>query len=158
MNEYDKYFLQEAVKISHNSPDPHVKNGAIIVNVVENKIKAWNEFPRKVKPCFENPGKRFRITHAERGAIFKAFREGKSLHGAIMYSPFAACSDCANAIIEVGINRVVTHRKLYELSSDHWKLSIDTAREMFQEVGITYDEVDWTLNEKIWFRGNWVVL
>lgn len=73
-----------------------------------------------------------------------------------MYASWAACADCARAIIQAGIAKVVTHKATVDMSPDHWKESIDQAFEMFKEAGVQLEMVDAVLNgPKIRFNGKY---
>jgi dCMP deaminase len=140
----DGHFLRLAYTHGNAmSPDPRTKNGAILVGS-NNKIITYstNKFPIGVKETISRLDNRSiklqTIIHAENGAIFNAARHGKSTNNAILYCPFYACSECAKAIIEAGIRRVVGHAQLMAIASSHntWVESIRYAWKMMYEAGI----------------------
>ena len=95
------------------SSDLNTQNGAIIVNNGEIISMGANSIPLNVKiddNRLKRPDKYNYIEHAERNAIYNAAKQGKSTYGATMYCPWFACTDCARAIIQSGIKKVVGHK------------------------------------------------
>jgi dCMP deaminase len=122
---------------------------------------ACNEFPEGVlnKPeRLERPLKYAMVEHAERGAIYDAAFSGNCTKGATMFVPWAACADCARAIICAGITNVVSHKPMMDKTPPHWKESIETAFVMLKEVGIQFELIDGTLEgPELLFNGEiWV--
>ena len=78
------------------------------------------------------------VVHAENSAIFNAARNGKSTRETTLYCPFYACSECAKAIIQSGVIKVVGHAQLMALAGSHttWVESIVNAWEMMAEAGV----------------------
>jgi dCMP deaminase len=96
----------------------------------------------RVAPRYERPLKYKWTEHAERNAIYNAARCGIVLKGCTIYFtsvplPFPCCSDCARAIIQSGIIRVVFRNG--EIP-DRWKEDCAIAIEMLSEAGITIDK------------------
>lgn len=140
----DGYFLKLAYEHGNaTSPDPSTRNGAVLVTS-DNKIitYATNQFARGIAETRsrlnDRPTKYRLVVHAENGAIFNAARHGKSTENAILYCPFFACSECAKAIIQAGIKRVVGHAQLMIIASTHnaWTESIRYGWEMMHEAGV----------------------
>ena len=113
-----------------------------------------NDFALDVKKKvtrLERPLKYSCVEHAERSAIFDAVRGGNGdrLKGATMVALWAACADCARAIIECQIGTVVTH-SFYrnDTERDHagdrknWDEEIDIAFVMLEEAGVTVQFAD----------------
>lgn len=154
----DKEYLVMAYNVATSSPDPSTQNGAVIpycltdemgVSMKERFISACNTFPEGVQNTPERlvrPLKYNFIEHAERGAILAAAKEGIPLSGLTMYVPWAACSDCARAIICSGIRRLVLHKDMMDRTPDHWKESIKHAFEMFSEAEIAIEYVEGKLD------------
>lgn len=128
------------------SPDPSTQNGAILVANGTTPIlatAACNEFPSGVQYCgerWERPLKYSLIEHAERNAIYAAARLGIATAGTTLVCPWAACSDCARAIIQAGISELVTLAPESGDTSDRWVASIEVAMTMLFEadVVVTY--------------------
>jgi len=142
------------------SPDPSTKNGAVLVGV-DGSVLAYgvNRFPigvaEKTSRLIDKETKYRLIVHAENGAIFNAARHGKMVFGATLYCPFYACSECAKAIIQSGIKRVVGHAQLMALAVKHtvWTKSIVNAWDMLHEAGVQCCLYDGTIGEIIRFNG-----
>lgn len=100
------------------SKDRSTRLGAIILGPgYEVRAMGYNGFPRKVnddvKERHERPLKYQFTEHAERNAIYNAARVGTPLDGCrlLLDSPIGICTDCARAIINVGIKKVVILRR-----------------------------------------------
>lgn len=139
-----KQKLFEAYDYSNkHSPDPSTKNGAIITNSIgEPIVYGVNKFPDGIavtESRLTDKGTKYRlVVHAENGAVFNAARDGKSIKWATLYCPFYACSECAKAIIQSGIIRVVGHAQLMAKASEHttWVKSITDAWDVLHEAGV----------------------
>ncbi len=148
---WDKRFLDLALEISNWSKDPSTKVGAVIVGLNREILSTgYNGIPRGVNDSFternSRPTKYLYYEHGERNAIYNAARNGIKLDGATIYvttqpSKLPCCADCARAIIQSGIKRVVQY-KLDE-TPDHWKESVGATKEMFNEANIEFLEVDY---------------
>jgi dCMP deaminase len=129
--------LQGAAWMATRSKDPGRHVGAIILRP-DNTIASagYNGFPRHVKddPAMlaDKPTKLRRTVHAELNAILTA-RE--PLHGYTIYvSPLHPCSQCAAAIIQAGITRVVA--RIGSDGGEGWRESFVEAAAMFDEAGV----------------------
>jgi dCMP deaminase len=94
------------------SKDKSRKVGAVIVDDRNDLVTmGWNGFPRDIDDTIEDRHKRpikYKWTeHAERNAIYNAASRGTSTMGCTMYIPWFPCVDCARAIIQSGIDKVV---------------------------------------------------
>lgn len=160
LDECSKRFLKRAYIYSRKSPDPSTKNGALLVSK-SNEILTCecNKFPIGVTTTaarlFDKQTKYRMIVHAENGAIFKSARQGKQTRGSTLYCPFCSCSECAKAIIQGGVERIVCHAQLMALASSHttWVNTIVSAWEMLHEVGIICDLYDGKIGVTTRFNG-----
>ena len=125
------------------SPDPSTKNGAVLVDPNYKIITyATNRFARGIaetRPRLNDRSIKYRmVVHAENGAVFNAARHGKSTKDAILYCPFYACSECAKAIIQAGIERVVGHAQIMIIAASHenWVETIQYGWKMLYEAGV----------------------
>jgi dCMP deaminase len=150
---WDKRMLQLANEISLYSKDRSTKVGAIIVGPDgEIRSTGYNGFPRNVDDDVEHrherPTKYLFAEHGERNAIYNAARVGIPTKGCTLYvtsnpSKFPPCADCARAIIQSGITRVVQERLDHDSeAAKRWKESSTATFEMFAEAGIEFCEVD----------------
>jgi dCMP deaminase len=146
--------MADAYRHATASPDPSTQNAAVLVNLDPARpggavplAATWavNEFPHGVAytPArFERPLKYAVIEHAERGAVYNAARSGIATDGLAMLCPWAACADCARAIICAGVTTLVTHRQAHDRSPQNWLDSIAIAFEMLAEAGVTVTVLD----------------
>ncbi len=121
------------------SANPSTQNGAVLINDKGDIIlSAVNSFPEGVARTQERNVKplRFKFSvHAERNVIFQAARLGIKTKGLTMVCPWAACSDCAQAIIQAGIKRLVVHKQALNRSS-RWQENIELAFAMLREARV----------------------
>ncbi len=142
------------------SPDPSTKNGAVLVGV-DGHILVFgvNKFPKGIAETqsrlIDKEIKYRLVVHAENGAIFTAARCGKRVHGSTLYCPFYSCTECAKAIIQSGVKRVVGHAQLMALASKHttWVKSIIHAWDMLHESGVQCDLYDGIVGITTRFNG-----
>jgi deoxycytidylate deaminase len=141
-----RWCYQEALK----SPDLSTQNAAVILpySVMahkrndpwpDRKTLACNRPPRNWKLTSEDqlrPRKYEIFEHAERGSIYAAASYGIPTWGATMVCPWAACVDCARAIVESHIAKLVTRSRDSELANDRWTKSIELADEILQAGGV----------------------
>lgn len=146
---YD-HLLRKCYEYATESPDPSTQNAAIILNNAGAVIgMGVNKFPAHVIQSadrWERPKKYHFIEHAERNAIYDASRNNLITSNMTMVCPWAACSDCARAMIEIGITHLVTHKQVHDLPSHRWMESIDYAFQMFKEVGLEVTFFDEEVN------------
>ena len=109
---WDERWLELATLVSTWSKDRSRKVGAVIVDD-RNVLLAigWNGFPRgvndNVDKRYERPIKYKYTEHSERNAIYNAASRGIPLLGSTMYLPWFPCADCARAIIQSGIKKLI---------------------------------------------------
>lgn len=117
---WDKYFMGVALLSGLRSKDPNSKVGACIVNR-ENKIVGvgYNGFPTKSKDddfkwdregAYLNTKYPF-VVHAELNAILNSTSDLKEC---TIYVGLFPCNECAKAIIQSGISRVVYKSDKYK--------------------------------------------
>lgn len=149
MTDFD--YLKVAYGWATLSSDPSTQNGAILVDASgEIRVKAFNGFPRQVEhkdERWERPTKYSYVEHAERNAIYQAAYLGIPTKGLTMYCPWYACTDCARAIIQTGIRRVVGHNHPSHDGGGRWKESIEIANTMFREAGVLCEYLDGTIGD-----------
>lgn len=109
---WDQYFLDIAALAATRSKDRSTRVGAVIVDQSHNvRATGYNGFPRRLNDDIDARHDRpikYRYTeHAERNAIYSAARVGVSTNACTLYCTHAPCSDCARAVIQAGICRLV---------------------------------------------------
>lgn len=139
--------LREAyIHAREYSDDLQTQNGSLLLSKSGSIIALGaNHFPQGVfvnNERQERANKKPYMEHAERDVIYACGRKGVSTEGSTMYCPWAACTDCARAIIAAGIERVVVHKQMMDKTPDRWKAEIVIANTMLDEAGIVVDTYD----------------
>jgi len=121
-----------------NSPNRVRQVGAAILTCDGGEpIAACNTFPKGVADLdwrHEGDGRLVWMEHAERNAIFAAAREGRRLAGATIASTFFPCIDCARAIVQAGIVRLISPEPA--LDDPVWGQSFLRSRVILEEGGV----------------------
>lgn len=136
-DKWTKRWMEMADLIASWSEDRSKKVSAIIVNDRNVLVSmGWNGFPRGIsgedEKKHERPAKYLWTEHAERNAIYNAVSVGTSLRGCTMYLQWYPCADCARAIIQSGISRIVCIEP--DWNDERWGDSFKIVREMLTEV------------------------
>jgi dCMP deaminase len=124
--------------VATKSKDKSSKIGCVIVGP-KNDVRStgYNGFPRgvndDVEERHERPEKYFWTEHAERNAIYNAARFGAQLDGctAYIHGNHPPCAECARALIQSGIVRVVVSDQTK--NSEKWMESFKRSLIMFEE-------------------------
>ncbi len=137
--DWDVRFMQLARHVAEWSKDRSTKVGAVIVD--DNKVviaMGYNGFPRgiddEIEAYHERPAKYKWTEHAERNAIYNAVRKGISTMGCSIYLPWFPCMDCARAIVQSGISRVVAVEPNFD--DERWGLDFRLTTSLFEQCGI----------------------
>lgn len=156
---WDTYFMSIAVLSSFRSKDKKSQVGACIVGQ-DNKIigMGYNGLPRGLddnNPKYwsdedDNPeySKHTYVVHAEKNAIYNS--TNRELKNSTLYVTLFPCSVCAQAIIQVGIRKIVYLGKKEVKDCHH--LNNKCVENMLTEAGIEierYDELNINDNEFI---------
>lgn len=118
--EWDEYFLTMAQVAALRSSCPVRQVGAVFVG--DNKAIlsiGYNGAPRGTEHCGEECSNRqhgenievCKAVHAEVNAIYNAAFNGIALHGSTLYCTLSPCMNCAKALIQVGVTKVVYGEK-----------------------------------------------
>lgn len=126
------------------SKDPNTQVGACIVNS-DNRILSigYNGLPNRVSDdsiSWERNGspkdsKYFYVCHAELNAILN--NRNNSLEGSILYVSLFPCNECAKAIIQSGIKKVIYYDDKYAETD-----STIVSKKMFDMAGVEYIAYD----------------
>jgi len=144
---WDGRYLALAEQVASWSKDPSTQVGAIAVNPLGNVVaQGYNGFPRGIADSDERYNDREKkykyIVHAETNCIYNAAFNGVSLDCCTMYVwPLPVCHECAKAIIQSGVDRVVSPQFTDPFTQARWKDSCEQTLSMFKEAGILYDFV-----------------
>ncbi len=138
-SDYSK-LLKIAYIDAQKSTNISTQNAALLIDGNDNIIlSATNSFPNGVDENIERQQdktiRRKYSVHAERNVIYNATKHGIKTDGLIMVCPWATCTECAWAIIQTGIKKLITHKQALD-RSDSWKEDIEFAFNMLREAGI----------------------
>lgn len=144
---WDEYFMGVAYLSSMRSKDPNTQVGACIVSP-KNKILSMgynglpigcsdDEFPwnRVEKDPVLN--KYFYTTHSELNAILNY--RGGSLEGSKMYVTLFPCNECAKAIIQAGITKIVYADDKYDDTP-----AVVASKKMLDAAGVEYKKYEFS--------------
>jgi len=144
---WDEYFINIAEQVKLKSKDEKTQIGVVVVGK-DNEIVStgYNSFARGINDDIserqDRPEKYFWFEHAERNAIYNAARIGVSTLGTTMYMTCGmSCSDCARAIINSGVSKIVL-RKGKGAKGDKWDESSIRSMKMFEEAGVIVEYYD----------------
>ena len=152
-------YLRGAYNVSGFSPDKSTKVGAILVNAPGEIISITYNLPLvSLSEGYSREDKYTYTVHAEERAILLAAKRGVSTEASTLYCPWAACHDCAKAIVVAGIKKVVAHGDALDKTPDRWADSIQAATRLFEENGVEYvkfygkiGECQNLFNGEIWY-------
>ena len=139
---WDERFIVLAEHIATWSKDRSTKVGCVIVGPAKEIVSVgYNGFPRgcndDISQRHERPTKYLWSEHAERNAIYNAARVGVSVKDCVLYTTLFPCTDCARAIIQCGINKII-----YKRSDDpRWEENFRVSKEILDDVGVLYKHV-----------------
>ena len=139
-------FMGLAYARAQFSKDTSTKVGAIIVGPAgEDRASGYNGAPRGCSADeprdprgTKRPEKYFWFSHAELNAITNAARVGVPLEGCTIFVTHPPCMDCARAIVQAGIKRVVTVEQNADFY-ERWKEHILRSRRLFSECGVEFE-------------------
>ncbi len=141
MTNWDLKFIGLSRHVAEWSKDTNRKNSAVVVDSDNSIISiGYNGFLRgcddSILSRYEQPAKYLYTEHAERNAIYHASKLGIPLKGCIMYTTMFPCSDCARAIIQSGIKKLIspTPDVEHEKWGPHFKASLVMLEEANVEI------------------------
>jgi len=137
---WDIRFLELCMFIARWSKDPSTKCGAVIVRDTNKIVQpGYNGYAIGVhddNTLHVREEKYPRILHAELNAILLA---RQNLEGCTVYvHPLPPCSQCAAAIIQAGIKRVVSVVPMDEERKKRWEGSNNIASQMFCDADVLF--------------------
>ena len=142
-NKWDKRYLELAKTVGTWSKDPSPKIGAIAVGIKGQVLaQGYNGYPRGMddRNYTDRTEKYEKIVHAEMNCIYNASWNGVSLDGADLFVyGLPVCHECAKAIIQVGIKRVIS--PWMKDMPKKWEDSFKLTNKFFNEAGIKYELV-----------------
>jgi dCMP deaminase len=140
-------YMAVTAAIGSLSKDQSTKVGALIIGKGGEFIASgWNGAPRGCAADEpgdirgERPEKYFWFSHAESNAITNAARVGTPLAGGTIVVTHFPCMDCARAIVQAGLVKVVTN--IPEAGfSERWEEHISRSLRLFDECGVEIEYV-----------------
>ena len=139
---WDAYFMGIALLSAQRSKDPGTQVGACIVGA-DHKILSvgYNGMPCGCKDALmpwardgaPQDTKYLYVCHAELNAILNY--AGSNLQGATIYTTLFPCNECAKALIQAGIKKVIYLSDKYADSD-----STRASKRMMDMVGIVYEQ------------------
>lgn len=138
MQNWNKRYLKIAENVSEWSKDPSTKVGAVIVGDKGQIVsQGYNGFPRNFDDSLERLSDRTTkleyTIHAEANALYNALYNGSSVCGTTIYvHGLPVCSECAKAIVQCGIKKVVYDSK----PKEKWIKSTELALSILKEGGV----------------------
>ncbi len=142
---WDEYFMSMAHLSAKRSKDPSTQVGACIVNKDKRVVGlGYNGFPRgcddDIYPWERNGDlldtKYPFVVHAELNAILNSIQ---NLAGCTIYVSLFPCNECAKAIIQAGITKVVYESDKY----DGTETNI-ASKKMFKDANVECVQLDQT--------------
>lgn len=136
----EKYLSLARHQASLFSKDPSTQVGALLLAPQSLQILSmgYNGFPRGINETiaerWERPTKYLYAEHAERNAIYNAARRGTPLEGAICVVTLFPCADCARALIQSGISRLVCPQP--DMNHDRWGAHFEVSLKLLEEAQV----------------------
>lgn len=140
-SKWDIRFIELAKHIASWSKDPSTKVGAVLVDHKHRIISVgFNGYPQNIPDddLHDRERKYAKIIHAEMNALL--FAQGELELSTIYVWPMAPCSQCASAIIQSGVECVVT-RKATKEQYERWGDKIKLTEEMFESANVTLEYI-----------------
>ncbi|MEK6945422.1 MAG: dCMP deaminase family protein [Nanoarchaeota archaeon] len=138
---WDEYFMGISLLSAQRSKDPNTQVGACVVDS-DKKIVGigYNGFPRGCSDenfPWSREGdyletKYAYVCHAEINAILNSM--GRNLNGSTLYVALFPCNECAKAIIQVGIKKIVYLEDKYANADN-----VIAAKRMFDSAEVKYE-------------------
>jgi dCMP deaminase len=141
--DWDQYFMSMAHLAAFRSKDPNTQVGACIVNPQKRVVGlGYNGFPHGCDDAvysWEREGEFLEtkypyVVHAELNAILNSIQ---NLAGCTIYVSLFPCNECAKAIIQSGIKKVIYESDKYTGTEGNI-----AAKKMFQDAGVTLEQLE----------------
>jgi dCMP deaminase len=138
LSHWDVRFLRIAQEVGSWSHDPGTKVGCVIVRDRRIIATGYNGFPQGLSDSlelYENRDYKLAVTvHAEANAILNAAKNGARTEGATAYVTFPPCSQCAAALIQAGVSKVICPDP--DLAPERWRTSFKMGNSMLHSAGV----------------------
>lgn len=140
---WDEYFMGVALLAAKRSKDPSTQVGACIVDNQKRILSTgYNGFPQGCSDDDFPWGREGKteetkypfVVHAELNAILN--NRGKNLQGSRLYVALFPCNECAKAIIQSGIKKVLYISDKYKDTD-----GVKASKKMFDAAGVEYQQL-----------------
>jgi dCMP deaminase len=152
LSKWDSRFLRIAEEVRLWSKDPGTKVGCVLVSDRRILSTGYNGFPQTISDDLDRYIDRdFKLSitvHAEKNAILNAAKNGTKVEGSTLYVTFPPCSQCASAVIQAGVAKVVCPDPAS--APERWRNNFIAANNLFYEAGVKvlyYSDADLCLTE-----------
>ena len=147
LTEWDRRFLRIAYEVKSWSKDPSTKCGCVLVRDRRVVSSGFNGLPANLSDSLDRyQNREFKlatIIHAEKNAIFNAAKNGSLTEGTTAYVTWPPCSQCASALIQAGVSKVVCPDP--KTGPERWVSNFLLANDLLYEAGVKvlyYSEAD----------------
>lgn len=141
MNPKDIPYLALVDQVALQSKDRGAQVGAVITTSFGTVLSTgYNEFAhgtQETEARRSRPEKYLYTEHAERNAIYAAAAKGIALHGGTMFQRWFPCAECARAIVQSGIKRLVCQTPNF--ADVRWGESFTAAANILREGAVHVD-------------------
>ena len=135
---WDRRFLRIAEEVRTWSRDPGTKVGCVLVLDKRIISVGFNGFPQNLSDSLElyqDRDYKLAVTvHSEANAILNAAKNGAKTQGATAYVTFPPCSQCAAALIQAGVERVVCPDPAQ--APERWRANFRLGNQMLYNSGV----------------------
>lgn len=152
LNHWDRRFLRIAEEVKTWSKDPGTKVGSVIVNNRRILATGYNGFAQNLSDSLDRyinrDFKLLTVLHSEINAILNAAKNGTKVEGSTLYVTFPPCSQCASAVIQAGVAKVICPDP--NKAPERWRRNFIAASDLFYEAGVKvlyYSDTDLCLTE-----------
>lgn len=147
-----KQLILLAYSVASETPHPSTQVGAFLYlpqsggGIPFLQTSGSNTMPKGLTDSlerWEDPLARSQyVEHAERSVIYSAARQGICTDRVGMVATWAACTDCARAIIAAGIAEVLTDGRSFKRTAPEWVETVLQGRSMMAEAGVNVIDYD----------------
>ena len=152
LSKWDRRFIRIAEEVRLWSKDPGTKVGCVLVNERRIISTGYNGFPQTISDDLDRYiDREYKLSvtvHAEANAILNAAKNGTKVEGSTLYVTFPPCSQCASAVIQAGVAKVVCPDPAS--APERWRNNFIAANNLFYEAGVKvlyYSDADLCLTE-----------
>lgn len=139
IDHWDYRFIRIAEEVQSWSKDPSTKCGCVLVKDRRILSTGYNGLPANLSDSLDRyQDREFKlatIIHAEKNAIFNAAKNGSTTEGSTAYVTWPPCSQCASALIQAGVVKIVCPNP--NTAPERWRANFLIANELLFEAGVT---------------------